>query len=212
MPCAKPKRRALDISKMHNLRPETRNQDIDAVRAELEKRILRIRMMIFDVDGVLTDGRIIYTDAGSELKEFDAQDGHGIKLLQRAGIEVSLISGRACGAVEHRARSLGITRLYQGSKVKLEAYGQLLSETGLKEHETGFMGDDLIDIPVMRRAGFSVAVPNGASHIFPFAHYITRASGGRGAAREVCEMILQVQGLWESVTERYLADPPKQDK
>jgi 3-deoxy-D-manno-octulosonate 8-phosphate phosphatase (KDO 8-P phosphatase) len=162
-------------------------------------------MMIFDVDGVLTDGRIIYTDEGSEIKEFDAQDGHGIKLLQRAGIEVALISGRVCRAVEQRARGLGITRLYQGSKVKLEAYGQILSDAGLKEYETGFMGDDLIDIPVMRRAGFSVAVPNGAPHIFPFAHYITRASGGRGAAREVCEMILQVQGLWESVIERYLA-------
>ena len=212
MPCAKPKRRALDISKMHNLRPETRNQDIDAVRAELEKRILRIRMMIFDVDGVLTDGRIIYTDAGSELKEFDAQDRTWNKAAPTRGdrgfpdLRQGLRGSRASRP------SLGITRLYQGSKVKLEAYGQLLSETGLKEHETGFMGDDLIDIPVMRRAGFSVAVPNGASHIFPFAHYITRASGGRGAAREVCEMILQVQGLWESVTERYLADPPKQDK
>jgi 3-deoxy-D-manno-octulosonate 8-phosphate phosphatase (KDO 8-P phosphatase) len=99
--------------------------------------------------------------------------------------------------------------VYQGSKVKIEPYEQLLADTGLKEHETGFMGDDLIDIPVMRRAGFAVAVPNGAPHIFPYAHYITRASGGRGAAREVCEMILRVQGLWESVMERYLADPLK---
>jgi 3-deoxy-D-manno-octulosonate 8-phosphate phosphatase (KDO 8-P phosphatase) len=184
-------------------------QNIDAPQGELKQRILAVRMMIFDVDGVLTDGRVIYMDDGSEIKEFDVQDGHGIKLLQHAGIEVALISGRACRAVEHRALGLGIDRVYQGAKVKTEPYEQLLAETGLKEHETGFMGDDLIDIPVMRRAGFAVAVPNGAPHIFPYAHYITRASGGRGAAREVCEMILQVQGLWESVMERYLAGPRK---
>lgn len=177
--------------------------------AELSERILPIRMMIFDVDGVLTEGRVIYLDDGSEIKEFDVKDGHGIKLLQRAGIEVALISGRACRAVGHRAAALGISRVHQGSKVKIEPYERLLAETGLKEHETGYMGDDLIDIPVMRRAGFSVAVPDGSPHIFPYAHYVTRASGGRGAAREVCEMILQVQGLWEGAMKRYLADPPK---
>ena len=187
----------------------TSAQNIDAPQGELKQRILPVRMMIFDVDGVLTDGRVIYMDDGSEIKQFDVQDGHGIKLLQRAGIEVALISGRACRAVEHRALGLGIARVYLGSTVKIKSYEQLLADTGLKEHETGFMGDDLIDIPVMRRAGFAVAVPNGAPHIFPYAHYITRASGGRGAAREVCEMILRVQGLWESVMERYLADPLK---
>jgi 3-deoxy-D-manno-octulosonate 8-phosphate phosphatase (KDO 8-P phosphatase) len=171
---------------------------------ELKERILPIRMMIFDVDGVLTDGRVIYTDEGSEIKEFDVQDGHGIKLLARAGIELALISGRACRAVEHRALSLGISRVYQGSKVKLDSYEQILADTGLKDFETGFMGDDLIDIPVLRRVGFSVAVPNASRHVFPFAHYITNAAGGRGAVREVCEMILQVKGLWRSVTARYM--------
>ena len=184
-------------------------QNIDALPGDLKNRILPVRLMIFDVDGVLTDGRVIYMDDGSEIKEFDAQDGHGIKLLQRAGIEVALISGRACRAVEHRALGLGISRVYQGATAKFEPYEQILADTGFREDETGYMGDDLIDIPVMRRAGFSVAVPNGAPHIFPYAHYITRASGGRGAAREVCEMILQVQGLWESITGRYFTDPPK---
>lgn len=174
--------------------------------SKLKERILPVRLMIFDVDGVLTDGRVIYLDNGSEIKEFDVQDGHGIKLLQRAGLEAAIISGRACAAVEHRAAGLGITRVYQGMKVKVEAYERILADTGLKEEETGYMGDDLIDIPVMRRAGFSVAVPNGASHIFPYAHYITKARGGHGAAREVCEMILQVQGLWAGITARYFGE------
>jgi 3-deoxy-D-manno-octulosonate 8-phosphate phosphatase (KDO 8-P phosphatase) len=194
---------------MPDSKPVTLAQNIGVLQDELKQRILPVRMMIFDVDGVLTDGRVIYMDDGSEIKEFDVQDGHGIKLLQRAGIEVALISGRACRAVEQRALGLGIARVFLGSKAKTEPYEQILAETGLKEHETGFMGDDLVDIPVMRRAGFAVAVPNGVPHIFPYAHYVTRAGGGRGAAREVCEMILQVQGLWESVMERYLAEPGK---
>ena len=173
---------------------------------ELKRRIAPVKLMIFDVDGVLTDGRVIYLDNGTEIKEFDVQDGHGIKLLQRAGIEVALISGRACAAVEHRAAGLGISRVYQGMTVKVDAYELLLSETGLKEHETGYMGDDLIDIPVMRRAGFAVSVPNGVSHVAPYAHYVTKASGGRGAAREVCEMILKGKGLWGEVTMRYFGE------
>jgi 3-deoxy-D-manno-octulosonate 8-phosphate phosphatase (KDO 8-P phosphatase) len=164
-------------------------------------------MMIFDVDGVLTDGRVIYHDDGSETKAFDVQDGHGIKLLQRAGLEVALITGRYCRAVEHRARGLGIQRVYQDAKVKLEVYQRILAETGFTDEEVGYMGDDLIDIPVMRRVGFAVAVPNASSHVLPHAHYVTRASGGWGACREVCELILHTQGLWESVTARYFGGP-----
>lgn len=178
----------------------------EEISRELRDRIARVRLMIFDVDGVLTNGRVIYLDNGAEIKEFDAQDGHGIKLLQRAGVEVALISGRACQAVEHRAAGLGIERVLQGVKEKVEAYLQLLAEYGVEEHETGYMGDDLIDVPVMRRAGFSVAVPNASPHVFPYAHYVTQASGGRGAAREVCEMILKAKDLWDTVTYRYFSD------
>jgi 3-deoxy-D-manno-octulosonate 8-phosphate phosphatase (KDO 8-P phosphatase) len=173
----------------------------------LRARILPVRLMIFDVDGVLTDGRIIYHDDGSEIKAFDVQDGHGIKLLQRAGIEVALITGRFCQAVEHRARGLGIHRVYQGARDKLEAYTEILAETGLTHKEMGFMGDDLIDIPLLRRVGFAAVVSNAVAHVVPFAHYVTRATGGYGACREVCELLLQVQGLWAEVTEPYFRDP-----
>ncbi len=169
----------------------------------LQSRILPLKMMIFDVDGVLTDGRIIIHDDGSEMKEFDVQDGHGVKLLQRTGIEVALITGRYCKAVEHRARSLGISRVYQDMKIKVEAYELILAETGLSDEQVGYMGDDLIDVPIMRRAGFSCAVPNAVSHVFPYAHYVTKAGGGRGACREICELIMLVQGSWDMVTDRY---------
>jgi 3-deoxy-D-manno-octulosonate 8-phosphate phosphatase (KDO 8-P phosphatase) len=180
---------------------------IAGIDEELRSRILPLRLLIFDVDGVLTDGRIIYHDDGSEIKAFDVQDGHGIKLLQRAGIEVALITGRFCRAVEHRALGLGITKVYQGARDKLEAYAEILEETGLKDNEIGFLGDDLIDIPLLRRVGFAAVVPNAVSHVKPYAHYVTRAAGGHGACRELCELLLQVQGLWEGVTERYLRDP-----
>jgi 3-deoxy-D-manno-octulosonate 8-phosphate phosphatase (KDO 8-P phosphatase) len=185
--------------------PETESERLGGMDLDesVRSRILPLRMMIFDVDGVLTDGRIVYHDDGSELKVFDVQDGHGIKLLQRAGLEVALITGRSCRAVDHRAQGLGIQRVYQGSKVKVEAYEQIRVETGLHDHELGFMGDDLIDIPVMRRVGFAVSVPNASPHVWPYAHYVTRLGGGRGACREVCEMILRVQGVWHQVTDRY---------
>jgi 3-deoxy-D-manno-octulosonate 8-phosphate phosphatase (KDO 8-P phosphatase) len=176
---------------------------LNEIEQELRIRILPVRLMIFDVDGVLTDGRIIYHDDGSEIKAFDVQDGHGIKLLQRAGIEVALITGRSCRAVQHRANGLGITRVYQGARDKLEAYEEILERTGLKDVETGFMGDDLIDIPLLRRVGFAAAVPNAVPHVIPYAHYVTRARGGQGAAREICEMLLFVQGLWDGVTRPY---------
>jgi 3-deoxy-D-manno-octulosonate 8-phosphate phosphatase (KDO 8-P phosphatase) len=178
----------------------------DGPDEKLCSRMLPIRLMIFDVDGVLTNGQIICQDDGSEIKAFDVQDGHGIKLLQRAGIDVALVTGRFCRAVEHRAAGLKITRVYQGVHHKLEAYGTILQETGLHDHEIGYMGDDLIDIPVMRRVGLAIAVPNASPHVFPYAHYVTRAPGGRGACREVCEILLQVQGHWEQLTHRYFGD------
>lgn len=169
----------------------------------LEARMRKVRLMIFDVDGVLTDGRIIYHDDGSETKVFDVQDGHGMKMLQRAGIEIALITGRFSKAVERRAENLGIARVHQNAHRKLEAYAKILDEGQWKDEEVGFMGDDLIDIPVMRQVGFAVAVPNASPHVLPYAHYVTQARGGYGACREVCEMLLQTQGQWEELTRRY---------
>lgn len=167
------------------------------------ERIRRIRLMLFDVDGVLTDGKIIYLDNGVEMKMFDVQDGHGMKLLMRSGIEVGLITGRYCKTVERRAEEIGIRYVYQNAKVKMEALEQILSATGFSEEEVGYMGDDLIDIPVMRRVGWAVTVPNANFHVFPYAHHITQKSGGNGACREVCEILLKAKNLWFKVTERY---------
>jgi len=172
----------------------------------LRRRILPVRLMIFDVDGVLTDGNITYCDDGSQTKTFNSQDGHGIKMLQRSGVEVALVTGRYCKAVEHRARSLGVARVYQDALVKMDSYRELLEETGLQDEQTGYAGDDLIDIPVMRRAGLAVAVPNAVPQVASYAHYVTRSPGGAGAAREICDLILQVQGNWDRLTERYFGE------
>jgi 3-deoxy-D-manno-octulosonate 8-phosphate phosphatase (KDO 8-P phosphatase) len=140
------------------------------------------------------------------VKIFDVRDGHGIKLLQRASIEVALITGRFCKAVEHRASGLEIRRVYQGAHRKIEAYEAIRAETGLEDREIGYMGDDLIDIPVMRRVGLAITVPNASPEVFPYAHYVTRCKGGEGACRELCDMLLQVQGHWEKLTERYFGN------
>lgn len=185
-----------------------RESSVHAVDEALRERILPVRMVIFDVDGVLTDGGITIHDDGSESKTFDVKDGHGIKLLQRSGLQVALISGRFCASVLHRAKGLGIEHVYQGIHRKVEAYEQIKAATGLEDRQMAYVGDDLIDIPVMRRVGFAVCVQDAVEHVKPFAHYVTSRPGGRGAAREVCELILQVQGLWEGVTTRYFSEDP----
>lgn len=176
---------------------------IDRLGKDNIERIKRIKLMVFDVDGVLTDGSIIYLDNGTEMKIFDVQDGHGLKLLLRAGIELALLSGRYSKITERRAEELGIKHVYQNVKRKLDAYEDIVNRLNFQPHEIGYMGDDLIDIPVMKRVGWAVTVPNANIYVFPYAHYITKKTGGRGACREVCDIVLQVKGLWKSVTSRY---------
>jgi 3-deoxy-D-manno-octulosonate 8-phosphate phosphatase (KDO 8-P phosphatase) len=163
-----------------------------------------VKLLILDVDGVLTDGRIVIDDRGVETKCFDVRDGHGIKLLKRADIEVAIITGRESEVVSHRARELGIDSVYQNIHDKLEVYEAILEEKGLRDGDVGFVGDDIVDLPVLRRAGFSVVVADGVEELKPYADYVSRNRGGRGAVREISELILKAQGKWSQLMKRYL--------
>lgn len=177
-----------------------------------EKQIENIRnisVLILDVDGVMTDGKIIVDDLGNEMKHFDVKDGHGIKLLMRYGIDVLILTGRTSKVVEHRARDLGVTEYYQGAINKLETFNEILDTKGITEQSVAFIGDDLIDIPVLQRVGFSVAVADACREAKEAASYVTVKKGGHGAVREVCEIILKAQGKWDAVAHRYGFDPSR---
>ena len=169
----------------------------------LLQRIKKIKIFLLDVDGVLTDGRIIMDDRGREVKFFDVRDDHGLKMLMRTGIEVVFLTGRRSRVVEHRARDLGITEVYQGALNKVEVFEALLRRKGYGASEAAFAGDDIVDVPVLRRAGLSVAVANAVAEAKKAAHVVTRQRGGRGAVREICEMILRGQGRWRDIRTRY---------
>lgn len=162
-----------------------------------------IRLLILDVDGVMTDGGIVLDGQGNELKVFHVRDGHGIKLLMRRGVEVALITGRESKAVAARAKELGIRHVFQKSLRKLDPYTQLKEQLGIDDAEIAYVGDDVVDIPVMRRVAFSVAVSDADPNVLRFAHYVTVAGGGKGAVREVCELILRAQGHWEGIMDGY---------
>jgi 3-deoxy-D-manno-octulosonate 8-phosphate phosphatase (KDO 8-P phosphatase) len=172
--------------------------------SEALERASRLRLMAFDVDGVLTDGTLYYTDAGTELKAFHTLDGLGLKLLQGAGLELALISARRSGAVAARAANLGLARLYQGVEDKLAVFDRVRGELGLDAHACGFMGDDLPDLPVLARCGFAATVPEAPEPVRARVHYVSRTPGGRGAAREVCDFILRAQGALDAAVARYL--------
>ncbi|MBN2233055.1 MAG: HAD-IIIA family hydrolase [Deltaproteobacteria bacterium] len=178
-----------------------------AVPAELISRIRPLKGLILDVDGVLTDGRVIIDDAGRESKHFDVRDGHGLKLLQRTGIRVALLTGRVSRVVEHRARELGIDLVFQRIRDKLAAYERIRELTGFRDGEICYIGDDLVDVPVLARAGFAVTVADGSAHLAPYVHWRSAYPGGHGAVRELCELIMAAQGTWTDVTSRYLPRP-----
>lgn len=165
----------------------------------------RTRLLIMDVDGVLTDGRIFITAAGEELKAFNTLDGHGLKMLQSTGVQLAVITGRAAPAVAHRVRGLGIEHYYEGVHDKRVAFAELLAKTGINAADCAYIGDDVIDLPVMSRVGLAVAVPAAPSFVRQHAHFVTGNSGGMGAVRELCELILQAQGNYERLMAAYLA-------
>jgi len=168
-----------------------------------QAKIRAVQLIAMDVDGVLTDGMAFYGTGGVEGLFFNVQDGTGIKWLHRAGLRTALVTGREVEAVRRRAEVLGIELVYQGAKVKMEAYERLLADTGLTDEALCFVGDDLMDLPVMRRAGLGVAVANARPEVKEAADLVTEAAGGRGAVRELVELVLKTQGLWDKVTGRY---------
>jgi len=170
---------------------------------KLIAKIKLIRLLVLDVDGVMTDGRIIMDDAGREIKNFDVRDGHGIKVLMRYGIDVIIVTGRRSAVVEHRARDLGISEVHQGVTNKVEISDAILSNRSLNYEQIAFVGDDIVDIPLLRRVGFSAAVADAAEDVRKCADYVTVRKGGRGAVREVCEVILKAKGEWTDVARRY---------
>ena len=162
-----------------------------------------IELLVLDVDGVLTDGRIVLDAQGREQKRFNVADGAGIKYWQRAGKRVAIISGRASPAVVHRAAELGVTLLRQNAKRKLPAYESVVAELGLTDAQVAVMGDDLPDLPLMARCGFAVAPANAVEEVAAAADLVTRRSGGDGAVREAIEALLKRSGLWDEILKRY---------
>jgi len=162
----------------------------------MKDALKKIKLVAMDVDGVLTDGRIIVDSHGVETKNFDVQDGFGIVFLKKCGIKTAIISARASGVVAHRAKDLNIDKVYVGVYPKLSAYESMLQEFKVRDEEVCFIGDDLADVCVMRRCGVSVAVDNAVFEVKQIADLVTVRPGGRGAVREVVEMILQAQGHW----------------
>ena len=171
--------------------------------SEIEQRAARISLVLMDCDGVLTDGRIMLLGEDDEQKSFHTRDGHGIVLLHGAGLRTGIISGRTSRAVARRARELGMTYARQGALDKVKDYEELLVAAGAEETQAAYIGDDITDIPLMRRAGLSVAVADAGEETRAAAHYVTTLSGGCGAVREVAELILKAQGRWSELIRRY---------
>ena len=165
---------------------------------DVYSRARAIRLAIFDVDGVLTDGGLYYSDSGEETKVFDVRDGQGMRSLQLSGVELAIITSRKSGCVARRAENLGIELLFQGIENKLSAFQELTASLGLEARHCAYMGDDWVDLPVLTRCGLALSVPEAPAVVRSRAHYVTTAGGGRGAAREACELIMHAQGTFDA--------------
>lgn len=169
-----------------------------------QDKIKQLKLLILDVDGVLTDGRLFFDDNGKEYKCFHARDGHGIKLLRQSGVEVAVISGRKSQSVAIRMQSLGVEHVYQGHENKRAAFAELLQSLKLRPEQVAHVGDDVLDLPIMVQAGFAIAVFDAHFAVKQRADWCTRNPGGLGAVREVCDLIMQVQGTFDAMLQTYL--------
>ncbi len=170
---------------------------------ELHEKIKPVRVLILDVDGVLTDGGIIIDDSGQETKRFDVRDGHGLKMLMRYAVEVIFLTGRNSRVVDHRAKDIGVSEVYQGVRNKREVFEKIIKEKNILPAQVAFVGDDVVDVSVLRRVGFSATVADAADDVKDIVDYVAKKNGGRGAVREICELVLQAKGHWPDVATRY---------
>jgi len=171
---------------------------------DIIKKAKNIKLVIFDVDGVLTDGSLYVTHNGEEIKAFNSRDGHGMKMLQNSGVTVAIITGRTSNIVTHRMKELGIEHVYQGVKNKYPAFIEILEKLSFTPAQTAYVGDDVVDLPVMSHVGLSIAVQDAHEFVKKHAHWLTPKQGGRGAGRDVCELIMDAQGNLQKELESYL--------
>jgi len=169
----------------------------------IEEKAKKIRLLILDVDGVLTDGRIVYANSGDELKFFDVTDGMGLALWSRAGLKSAILTAKKSRLVSKRSKQMNIDRTYQNAFKKLEVFEKILADFSVSPEEVCYIGDDVVDIPVLKRVGLAICPPNAVPEVKSEAHYITKREGGRGAVREVIDMLLKVQGKRAEVMQRY---------
>jgi 3-deoxy-D-manno-octulosonate 8-phosphate phosphatase (KDO 8-P phosphatase) len=176
---------------------------LNLTTAQIEK-IKQLKLLILDVDGVLTDGRLFFDYQGNEYKCFHARDGHGLKLLKQTGVEIAVISGRSSASVALRMKNLGIEHVYQGHENKRMAFNEILQNLQLRPEQVAHVGDDLLDLPIMTQVGFAIAVQDANFAVKKYADWCTETLGGQGAVREVCDLIMQVQGTFDKVLQGYL--------
>ena len=174
------------------------------VTTDILERAKKLKLLILDVDGVLTDGKLFFDQEGNEYKCFHARDGHGINLLRQTGVEIAVISGRKSKTVELRMKNLGIQLIYQGHEHKLQAFNEIIEKLSISPDQAAHIGDDLLDLPIMTRVGLAIAVSDANFAVKQRAHWCTTELGGQGAAREACDLIMQAQGTYEAILNNYL--------
>jgi len=171
---------------------------------DILERAAQVKLVIFDVDGVLTDGSLFLGDDGLEYKAFNSRDGHGMKMLQESGVTIAIITGRTSKVVEYRMQSLGIQHVYQGQLDKRQAFAELLEKLNLSAEHVAYVGDDVVDLPVMSKVGLAIGVQDAHPMVRKHAHWLTPSNGGRGAGRDVCEMLMEAHGVLDETLATYL--------